>query len=510
MIPILILTTTVLSIAYSAWVFWGKMALVKGLPGIPMVEFDGDNSKDRYTSDAGSLLRKGYDQHIKHGQPFLIRDFLNPGHPRIFLPAKYISELKNATQDKLNHAEVLHRTSTMNKVDGPRITEEIQDSARVGLNHALNKLIEPMQTLCFRAAEKELPSHPEWTSVVLYPKIFELFARMSARVQVGPELCDVWPAVAAKYIQRVLAAQRAIRAKYWHTSLYWLAAYVNPEVALVNETRWEAAELVRPILEARQADYVAHGDDAERHDDFIQWIMENYRAKGHNVSPDDVVQNIFIVMFASQHGTSFIALQSLFSLLGMGSDTLAEVRGEIDRVVRDELKGSPVWTRHALGQLRLLDSIMKETLRVKPFQEATVQRFSLVPYTFKDGLQVPARTVLAFPNLRYNTDATSHDAMPDAATFDGKRWFNRRTEVDTSKFQFASTSEDRFDWGGGKNACPGRFMADVTIKLILIFLVTHCDMKLVEGAGDRPAESKRFMELSPDTSTPVMIKDLRG
>lgn len=255
----------------------------------------------------------------------------------------------------------------MGKVGGPKITDEIQASARVDLNRALNKLIEPMQALCFRAAEKEMPACADWSPAVLYPKILELFSRMSARVMVGPELCDAWPAISMRYITRVLAAQGAIRSRYW-PSLYWAAYYLNPEVALVNEARREAAELVRPVLEARQAAYKASGAAAERHDDFIQWIMDSYRAGGKTVTPDETVQNIFIVMFASMHGTSFVALQSLLSLVGTPG-ALDGIRGEINRVSRDELGDSPVWTRHALGELRMLDSFMKETLRMKPFQE---------------------------------------------------------------------------------------------------------------------------------------------
>lgn len=139
---------------------------------------------------------------------------------------------------------------------------------------------------------------------------------------------------------------------------------------------------------------------------------------------------------------------------------------------------------------------------------ATVQRYAMDSYSFKDGLHVPAGTVVSFPNLRYNTDS-ARALTPEAGTFDGKRWLRRRAGFDTSKFQFASTAEDAFDWGAGLHACPGRFMAEITIKLILICLVTRYDMKLADG-GSRPAESRRFMDLTPDTSTPVMIKDVQS
>ncbi|KAJ0121941.1 hypothetical protein J7T55_002451 [Diaporthe amygdali] len=413
--PIMVVAAA-FSLGWLVWSLWHMVSPAKSLPGIPLVQFDGDNSRERYTSDAASLVGKGYDT-----------------------------------------------TSTMSKVGGPRITDEIQSSARVDLNRALNKLIEPMQSLCFRAAEKEMPACPNWSSIVLYPKILELFSQMSARVMVGPKLCDAWPAISMRYITRVLAAQGAIRKRYW-PSLYWTAYYLNPEVAEVNEARREAAELVRPVLEARQAAFASSGSRAERHDDFIQWVMDSYRAGGKAVTSDEVVQNIFIVMFASMHGTSFVALQALFSLLGT-SGALTEI--------------------------------------------PTVQRYAVTAYTFKDGLHVPAGTVVSFPNLRHNLDPAGA-LVTEAGTFDGKRWLRRRAGFDVSKFQFASTAEDAFDCGGGPHACPGRFMAEVTIKLILISLVTKYDMKLPEGALERPVESRRFMDLTPDTSMPVLLRDLRG
>lgn len=131
----------------------------------------------------------------------------------------------------------------------------------------------------------------------------------------------------------------------------------------------------------------------------------------------------------------------------------------------------------------------------------------MVPYTFKDGLQVPDRTVISFPNLRYNLDPIN-GLVSEAGKFDGKRWLRRQTGFSSSKYHFASTAEDAFDWGAGPHACPGRFMAEVTIKLILICLVTKYDMKLDEGGPERPKAVKRFMDLTPDTSMPLMVRSL--
>lgn len=141
---------------------------------------------------------------------------------------------------------------------------------------------------------------------------------------------------------------------------------------------------------------------------------------------------------------------------------------------------------------------------------ATVQRVSMAPYIFKDGLSVPENTVISFPNLRFNLDPSRDGPGANAAIFHGKRWLESRTGFNTSKYQFASTADDSFDWGGGLHACPGRFMADVTIKLMLICLITRYDMKLVEGREERPAEARRFLDMAPDTSMPIMVSNVKS
>lgn len=73
-------------------------------------------------------------------------------------------------------------------------------------------------------------------------------------------------------------------------------------------------------------------------------------------------------------GTSTIGYSVLLNLLAHPA-ARAEIKDEIQRVKENELGGSSVWTRHSLGELRLLDSFMRETLRVNPFTEGR-------PFTF--------------------------------------------------------------------------------------------------------------------------------
>lgn len=496
------------------WALWQRPWSATARLDLPLVEFDdADNARDevelkgRYTNETGKLLKKGYDKYLKNGQPFALRNFAHneADRPLVFVPVQYLEEVRNAPQDKLSLPEYTERAAILNHIMGPRITDEVQFAARLNLNRALNNLIGPIQEQCFNAAKKTMPSSPDWTPIHIYPIILQLFAHMSARVMVGPELCNGWPSISLQYLNVALKAPSAVRQKYspW---TYWTAKYFSPEVKAVMKVRRQAAEFVRPVLEARQKDFRANGDAAEKHDDFIQWLMDEHRARGREVTPDELVQNIFITMVASMHGTSTIAYSVLLDLLDR-PDALEEIRNEIDRVRKDELGGAPVWTRHGLGELRLLDSFMRETHRMHPFTEVTMQRTVLVPYTFKDGLTVPPGLSVNFTSLQHSMDEDLHG--PNADTFDPKRWFKKRQGFDTSKFQFASTSDEWLNWGGGPHACPGRFLADVTIKLILIYLVTNYEIKYPEGVTKRPADGRRNLMITPDMATPIMFKELQ-
>ncbi|KAJ4423380.1 hypothetical protein N0V82_001984 [Gnomoniopsis sp. IMI 355080] len=457
------------------WALWWRQTPPTAAKlDLPLVDFDGVNGldedalKERYTKDTGTLLKTGYNKFSKNGHAFAIRNLAhNEGsRPLVFVATKHLEEVRNAPQNRLSLPEYTERASILNHIGGPRITEEVQNAARLNLNRALNNLIGPIQTQCFDAARGILPSCQE-------------------------------------YLNTVLKAPSAVRQKYppW---LYWTAKYFSPEIKAVMAVRKKAANFVLPVLMARQAEVKKYGEAVEKQDDFIQWLMDEYRAKGKELTADDLVQNIFITMVASMHGTSTICYSVLLNLLAH-PDTAAEVKDEIERVKKHELGADVLWTRHSLGELRLLDSLMRETLRLNSFTEATMQRTAIVPYTFKDGLTVPAGFSVNFTAVQHSLDEDIHG--PNAAAFDPKRWIKRRQGFDTSKFQFASTSDDWLNWGGGPHACPGRFLADIAIKLTLIYLLGNYEMKYPEGRLERPADGRRNLMITPDMTLPIMFKE---
>lgn len=203
----------------------------------------------------------------------------------------------------------------------------------------------------------------------------QLFARVSARVMVGPELCgDEWQRISLQYISTILEAQMAVRLRY-NPLFYGFAKYIAPEIKKLAKIRQEAASFVRPVLDARYATMAEKSGSSrtrERPEDAIQWLMDEHAARGKRLSADELVQNVFITMVASIHSTAMVALSILFDLLDH-QDSLRDIRAEIAGVKAKltQSQASGAWTRQGLAELRILDSFMRETMRVHSFTQGT-------------------------------------------------------------------------------------------------------------------------------------------
>jgi cytochrome P450 len=192
---------------------------------------------------------------------------------------------------------------------------------------------------------------------------------MSACVMVGPELGDLdseWQSLSMDYVKAALSAPGKIKNKY-PTWLYWLSRYANDGVKAMWKSRYRARELLHPVLEARKAataEYQTKGGDRKaigrrKYEDGVQWLLDAHTAKGKQLTPDQLAQDLFVIMTASIHSTSGTALAILFDMIEH-SDALSEIMDEIKRVQNS----NPTWTRQALGELRILDSFMRESARV--------------------------------------------------------------------------------------------------------------------------------------------------
>ncbi|KAI2601879.1 cytochrome P450 [Hypoxylon sp. NC1633] len=316
--------------------------------------------------------------------------------------------------------------------------------------------------------------------------LLPLFARTVARIIYGPELCEneEWLETIFKYINSIMMAPPTVLAIYlpWFR---WLGKYFEKNTKQVYKLRRKAATLVRHILQKH-----IHQDPSTSHDDDngIQWLVERYNSSGKRLTPEALVQDLLFITVAAIQTSAAVGTSILLDMMDH-TESIEEIRAEIAQVEKE----NSGWSQHALGQLRVLDSFMKESMRLNTFTQVTIERMVLSSITFSDGFSLPAGTQVSFPNQQLNLDPDVH---ADARAFDAKRFLRKRQETDPNKFHFASVSEDSITWGA--------------LKLLFVHLLTHYEFKHVKEGQKRPRDLHWNLAISPDITLPVLFKRRSG
>ncbi|KAI1127403.1 cytochrome P450 [Nemania abortiva] len=485
----------------TTWLFlqrWRRSVSVAKLD-IPALQFEGDNSPSRYVSEMQSLMDRGYNQYLKQGLPFSIRNPTDPKRPFVILPMKYLEEVRTAPESLLSFPLFLEKANLLKEIGGPSMNSRVTHMARVDMNRALGSLVPPMYEACVAAMQKVLPPCPEWTAITPYESILQIFSRTTARMLVGPELCqsDEWITVALGYTSACLGAMSIVREKY-SPSWRWLAKYTSPEVKKAVKLHQQASRILKPYLEARLQQ---EAETEPSQGDAIQWLVTVYEKSGIKLTPDQLAYDELLLTVASIHSSSATALATLMDLIAH-PESLAEIRDEIARV--NAKHGT--WTRNALGDLRILDSFMKESMRLHSVAQLTMQRYAASPVTFKDGLCIPAGTQISCANHQVNLDPDLH---PQAEQFDPKRALRQREQIDPNKFHFASVSDDAINFGSGFHACPGRFLAQEALKMMFIHLLMNYELKFADDTTVRPPDIKRNFNSMPNFTVPILFRERR-
>jgi cytochrome P450 len=144
------------------------------------------------------------------------------------------------------------------------------------------------------------------------------------------------------------------------------------------------------------------------------------------------------------------------------------LRQEVDAVTTEE-----GWTKAGIDKMHKIDSFLRETMRVDNFNLCSLssfpsipskrywftshffldshKRLALRPFTFSNGVTIPAGTLVSFPTSATQTD---EEIYTNADEVDGFRFAKlRETESDSmaSKHQAASASSENLVFGLGRH-----------------------------------------------------------
>jgi len=134
-----------------------------------------------------------------------------------------------------------------------------------------------------------------------------------------------------------------------------------------------------------------------------------------------------------------------------------------------------------------------------------MNRLALRPFTFSNGVTIPAGTQIAAPCGAIHMD---EEIYSNPQHFDGFR-FSKLSDLEgdvaDTKYQAVSTSPEYMAFGFGRHACPGRYFAVNQLKALLAHIIVTYDIKVENGEG-LPRELQFSSPLSPKNAEVLFRK----
>ncbi|KAF8471577.1 cytochrome P450 [Russula ochroleuca] len=276
----------------------------------------------------------------------------------------------------------------------------------------------------------------EWVTVPIQKTVERVICRTTNRIFVGVPLCRDYD-----YLTLNLTFGESVFKSAMILNLFPkpLKPIVFRMISNVPSQIQQEIEFIRPMVEERFAKMEQYGGD---------WDDK----PGVERSVEGLARRLLTINIAATSLTSLTLTQALYRLLA-NPKYIEPLRQEVDAVIKEE-----GWTKAGMDKMYKIDSFIRETLRVDGFTILPFIRLALRPFTFSNGVAVPAGTFVAIPASAAHTDERIY---PNANEFDG--------------FRFSKLRETE--------SVPGRFFAVNELKTLFAHIVATYDVKFEEGKG---------------------------
>jgi cytochrome P450 len=281
-------------------------------------------------------------------------------------------------------------------------------------------------------------------------------------------------------------------------------------------------ELFEPTYRER-VETLRHQKDDPAHpepQDHLQQMMR-YAQKER---PDEVydldimTKRLLTSSFGSMHQTSIQVTNMLLNILGSDGEfnTISVLRDEVSRILTGPNGETLEWTKARVAQMIRADSVARETLRLNSFGSRAIMRKVMVDgVTSEDGVPLPRGAILSFLGHPAQTEESKFD---DGLKYDPFR-FSRMREAAVNaegkpglgSLSFVSTSPTHLPFGHGKHACPGRFLIDFELKMIVAYVLTNYDIEFPpEYRGKRPSQQWLAEAMVPPAGVKIRVRRRKG
>lgn len=222
--------------------------------------------------------------------------------------------------------------------------------------------------------------------------------------------------------------------------------------------------------------WVPH-DDKPDDLNVLAWLVG--LAKGRERNADTLGHVLVLVALAMVHTTLLRMVNVLYDVTDAGPQLRQELLDEMAAVARrgwhDNQHGNPY------DALDKLDSVLRESQRLSPPTTMGMKRWFKQAHTLSDGTRVPAGTYACMPVYAVENDPA---VVAQPERFDGLRAYRAAREAPgrEADFRFSSPAPNFLNFGYGKTACPGRFVAGVVVKMVVVKALGDYEFQFLPGA----------------------------
>ncbi|KAH9829481.1 cytochrome P450 [Rhodofomes roseus] len=201
-------------------------------------------------------------------------------------------------------------------------------------------------------------------------------------------------------------------------------------------------------------------------------IVKTYSPDGRRIG---LFRRIYIgvlllcLIFAAVHTTTVVSQWVLFQLAAH-QEYLAPLREELLKIREEDDSGAMSLTAASLREAHLLDSFIREVMRLKGDTISTM-RFTTCDAPLGEYIIPKGSFVTPMSCMVHENPETFGD---EASDFNGFQWAEQNKDA-------AMTGATHIVFGLGRFACPGRVLAINEIKLIVLCLIGRATPSLLEG-----------------------------
>ncbi|KAF4826810.1 Cytochrome P450 monooygenase 1 [Colletotrichum tropicale] len=372
-------------------------------------------------------------------------------------------------------------------------TTLVTDVVRVKITQSLGKVTEPLADECDQASRQVFGDSKEWKEFVLRPTLLDLVARISARVFLGEEGCrnPAWLKITKEYTVDAFIA--GVELRKYPPGIRHVIHWFLPQCKAIRAHQQTARNIINEVLHARKVEdqqRLAQGLKPKPRNDAVEWFEQ--MAKGRNY---DAATFQIALAIAAVHTTTDLLSQTLYDIM-QHPEIVPALREEIATVISQD-----GWEKTALYKMKLMDSVIKESQRIKPPNVVSMNRVAMKDVKLPDGSIIPAGSKIGV-SAHAMWDPSVHF---DPGSWDGYRWLKmRQLEGQENLHQLATTTPQHIAFGHGKHSCPGRFFAANEIKIALCFLLMNYDFKLTPGVKPKPVAAG--IQLDSDPTAKVQVR----